>query len=149
MKMFRLRAFALFFVLNIVALSTFDVNSKSPMISEGNATKKPEENLLKDTAILQWVDKITGKSKLIHANVGENTKHEQLNIKVSVCRTASDLEKPENKSFLEIWEFPPEQLPKKLFSGWMLSSSPALSTLISPRHNVWLMKCKNKKIHKN
>lgn len=119
------------------------VFSETPPQQNTPSEAQKEDDLYRNTALLQWVDKITGKSQVIEASVGEQTKHGALTIKVSACKSASDLETPENKAFLEIWEFPPENLPKKLFAGWMFSSSPSLSTLISPRHNLWLLKCRN------
>lgn len=137
----KLRSFAIFLFIMISSLSYVfsEPSTQPPPPSEAHK----EDDLYKNTALLQWVDKITGKSQVIEAPVGEQTKHAALTIKVSACKSASDLETPENKAFLEIWEFPPENLPKKLFAGWMFSSSPSLSTLISPRHNLWLLKCKN------
>lgn len=137
-----------FIFLAAIAPNTKHAKANSPDTTSSKQASN-ETNLQKDTAILQWVDKITGKAQLIKAVVGENMKHEQLRIKVSVCKTSHDLEAPDNISFLEIWEFPNEQLPQKLFTGWMLSSSPALSTLINPRHNIWLIKCKNTRGLKN
>lgn len=96
-------------------------------------------------AQLQWVDKLTGKFQSIHARVGKPTSYQRLKINVSVCRKSAPFEPPESKAFITIWEYPKEELPRKLFSGWMFASSPALSTLVNhPRYNLWLIKCTNK-----
>lgn len=127
----------------IIASSSI-LNSES---SKENISPPTMEELdLKTTyAELQWVDKFTGKFKLIYAKIGETTTYEYLKIYVAVCRRSAAFEPPESKAFLTIWEHPKEELPRKLFSGWMLASSPALSTLTNhPRYNLWLLKCTNK-----
>jgi len=104
-----------------------------------------EASLNTEYAQLQLVDKVTGKFQLIDAKVGETTLYQALNIKVATCRKSAIFEPPESKAFITILEYPKEAKPQKLFSGWMLASSPALSTLTDhPRYNVWLIKCTNK-----
>lgn len=119
-----------------------------PSSDESIESKEEETSLNTKYALLQWVDKVTGRFKLIDAPVGKTISNGQLKIKVSVCRQSAPFETPESKAFVTIWEYPKESLPKKLFSGWMLASSPVVSTLINhPRYNVWLTKCTNKKIN--
>jgi hypothetical protein len=119
-----------------------------PSSDESIESKEEDTSLNTKYALLQWVDKVTGRFKLIDAPVGKTISNGQLKIKVSVCRQSAPFETPESKAFVTIWEYPKESLPKKLFSGWMLASSPVVSTLINhPRYNVWLTKCTNKKIN--
>ncbi|MCP5322728.1 MAG: DUF2155 domain-containing protein [Candidatus Paracaedibacteraceae bacterium] len=127
-----------------IITATNSLSSEST--TENNTLPIEEETNLNTTyAELQWVDKFTGKFKLIYAKVGETTTYEHLKIYLAVCRKSAAFEPPESKAFLTIWEHPKEELPRKLFSGWMLASSPALSTLTNhPRYSLWLLKCTNK-----
>lgn len=137
--------------LGVLPFSTFATEEKktpeqSP-INAGDDTKESQDdgpNLNTTYAQLQWVDKVTGRFKLIQAKVGKTISYQTLKIKVNVCRHSAPFEAPESKSFMTIWEYPIDGLPKKLFSGWMFASSPVLSTLENhPRYNVWLIKCTN------
>jgi hypothetical protein len=105
-------------------------------------SQQADPSLDTEYAQLQGVDKVTGRFQVINAKVGEVTQYQRLKIKVSICRKSAPFEPPESKAFMTIWEYPTEELPKKLFSGWMFASSPALSTLVNhARYNIWLIKC--------
>ena len=141
----------LFCGLCIIPISIFAAQEKKtpedPALKTLDETKESQEDrpdLNTTYAQLQWVDKVTGRFKLIQAKVGKTTSYENLKINVNVCRQSAPYEAPESKSFMTIWEYPKEGFPKKLFSGWMFASSPVLSTLVNhPRYNVWLIKCTN------
>jgi hypothetical protein len=116
--------------------------------SSDESSEFQEEDTLLNTqyAQLQWVDKVTGRFKLIDAKIGKTTPCGRLKIKVDVCRKSAPFAPPESKSFMTIWEHPKNGHKKKLFSGWMFASSPAVSTLLNhPRYNVWLVKCSDEK----
>lgn len=121
--------------------------SQETSLNLSDDSNESQEDCLNLDAIyaqLQLVDKVTGRFKLIQAKVGKTTAYQNLKIKVDICRQSAPFETPESKSFMTIWEYPIERLPKKLFSGWMFASSPALSTLVNhPRYNIWLIKCTN------
>jgi hypothetical protein len=125
------------------------LEESSTIIADENLESHEESQNLNTTyAQLQWVDKVTGRFKLIQAKVGKTITYQTLKINVNVCRQSAPFEAPESKSFMTIWEYPIEGLPKKLFSGWMFASSPVLSTLVNhPRYNVWLVKCTNENMN--
>ena len=59
--------------------------------------------------------------------------------------TAADAppeEPPESAVFLKVMEKRPEEPVTELFTGWMFSSSPALSALEHPVYDVWVLECK-------
>ncbi len=97
------------------------------------------------TAILRTLDKITGRTNTVNAEVGSEFEFGTLTIKVNVCKTRPPEETPENSVFLEITDNPPMGESKKIFGGWMFSSSPALSALDNPVYDIWLLKCVGKK----
>ena len=90
--------------------------------------------------VLRGLDKVTGRLSTMTVNVGEKAEFGALDIYARVCVTHPPEETPENAAFLQVIEKKPEgQL--KLFSGWMFSSSPALSAMEHPVYDVWVIKC--------
>lgn len=97
-----------------------------------------------DTAILRWLDKVTGRVNTLEASVGYRVTIGTLSIDVQTCMTRPPEETPENSAFLKIWENRPEEDTTEVFSGWMFSSSPALSAMDHPVYDVWVLDCVNR-----
>jgi hypothetical protein len=95
------------------------------------------------TAVLQTLDKITGRVRTIEAPVGEAVRFITLSITAHVCRKRPPEEPPESAAFLEIREIKPGEQPRAVFTGWMFASSPAVSALESPVYDVWVLDCKS------
>lgn len=93
-------------------------------------------------AILQGLDKISARTSMIEAPVGSTVHFGTLSIAVRDCEQSSPEDSPENAAFLQIYETPAGEDTKRLFSGWMFSSSPALSELQHPVYDVTLLSCK-------
>ena len=91
--------------------------------------------------VLQGLDKVTGRLSTMTVNVGEKTQFGALDVYARVCYTHPPEEVPENASFLEIVERKPAG-EAKVFSGWMFSSSPALSAMEHPVYDVWVLSCR-------
>lgn len=94
------------------------------------------------TAILQGLDKISARVSQIEAPVGHSVGFGSLSIMVDDCEKSPPEDPPENAAFIQIYETPPGEERKRLFSGWMFSSSPALSGLEHPVYDVTLLGCK-------
>jgi hypothetical protein len=93
-------------------------------------------------AHLQGLDKTTARISQFDAPVGTEVRFGTLTILVRTCRRAPPEATPENAAFLEVFESRPGEQKEKLFSGWMFSSSPALSALEHPVYDVNLLECK-------
>ncbi len=94
---------------------------------------------------LQTLDKSTARTVTLDAKVGSTIEYGSIFIKVQACRKSEPLEKPENAAFLQIWEVPLNAKKSEwLFSGWMFSSSPALSAMDHPVYDVWVLECSGK-----
>ncbi len=115
--------------------------TSQPASDETNEFQDDTPELNTQYAQLQIVDKVTGRFKLINALVNKVVTYQRLKIKASVCRKSAPFDPPESKSFLTVWEQPKDGAKRMLFSGWMVASSPALSTLAHPRYSLWLVKC--------
>jgi hypothetical protein len=93
-------------------------------------------------AILQGLDKISARTSRIETPVGASIQFGTLSIIVHDCEQNPPEDPPESAAFVQIYETPPGEDTKRLFSGWMFSSSPALSELEHPVYDVTLLGCK-------
>lgn len=93
-------------------------------------------------AVLQGLDKISARISRIEAPVGATVKFGTLSIDVRDCEQSPPEDPPENAAFIQIYETPPGEDTKRVFSGWMFSSSPAISELEHPVYDVTLLSCK-------
>ena len=98
------------------------------------------EDISHTQVVLRGLDKITGRLSTMTVNVGEKTTFGALDVYARVCYAHPPEETPENAAFLEIVENK-EDGQLKLFSGWMFSSSPALSAMDHAVYDVWVLKC--------
>ena len=121
----------------IVALASTALAAVAAVASAGAAEMLPEP-----TAQLQGLDKTTARVSQFDAAVGSTVRFGNLSIVVRVCRRSPPEERPENAAFVEIYETRPGEAKERLFSGWMFSSSPALSALEHPVYDVNLLECK-------
>jgi len=94
------------------------------------------------TAVLQGLDKISARVSKFDAPVGQPVGFGTLSIVVRDCERSAPEDDPENAAFVEISETRPGEDKKRLFSGWMFASSPALSALEHPVYDVNLLECK-------
>lgn len=103
-----------------------------------------EANIEYGAVKLRFLDKVTARTVTFDSKVEEVMKFGSIYIKVRACRKTPEMEKPEAASFLQIWEVPPgseTQDSQWVFSGWMFSSSPGLSSMDHPIYDVWVLDC--------
>ncbi len=93
-------------------------------------------------AVMQGLDKITARISRFEAPLGQTANFGTLSIVVRDCEKSAPEERPENAAFVEIYETRPGEEKRRLFSGWMFSSSPALSALEHPVYDLNLLECK-------
>ncbi len=92
-------------------------------------------------ALLQGLDKTSARVSKFEAAVDKPVRFGDLAIVVRDCEKNPPDQRPENAAFLEISELRTGEKPKLLFSGWMFSSSPALSALENPIYDVNVLDC--------
>lgn len=110
---------------------------------------------------LRALDKITGNSIDLTANVGETIHFKSLSVTVRSCQQAPPEDTPESAAYLEIATSTPlekiplgkrqgveagkrnaaKNEPQQIFSGWMFASSPGLNALEHPTYDVWVISC--------
>jgi hypothetical protein len=103
----------------------------------GAAAMTPEP-----VAVLLGLDKITARVSRFDAAVGQSVSFGTLSVVVRDCEKSAPEERPEDAAFVQIYENRPGEEPVRRFSGWMFSSSPALSALEHPVYDVNLLDCK-------
>lgn len=105
---------------------------------EARAREMSEQPRIK----LRSLEKTTARTVTFEADVGSTLKFGTLFIKVQSCQKTSPVERPEAAAFLQIWENPPDKDKAEwVFSGWMFSSSPALSPMDHAIYDVWVLDC--------
>ena len=93
-------------------------------------------------ALIQGLDKINARVSQFEAPVGTSVRFGTLSVVVRDCERSPPEERPENAAFVEVYETRPGETRQRLFSGWMFSSSPALSALEHPVYDLNLLECK-------
>jgi hypothetical protein len=111
-------------------------------LAPSEAANAADEMMPEPIAIMQGLDKITARVSRFEAPVGRPVTFGSLAILVRDCQKSAPEERPENAAFVEVGETRPGEGKVQLFSGWMFSSSPALSALDHPVYDVNLLECK-------
>ena len=107
------------------------------------AVEQPKTEIEGKGAILQGLDKVTARISTLEADNGKMVKFGSLEITVRRCQRSRPDQKLERAAFLEIDNIDPTtKLKKRVFSGWMFASNPALSALEHAVYDVWVKDCK-------
>lgn len=117
-------------------LSRFALLVAALLVSGGAA--HAEDQL---TAKLQALDKVTARISALDAPIDSVVTFGTLEVTVRSCYKAPPEEPPENAVFLEIRELRRNEEPRVVFTGWMFSSTPGLSTLEHPVYDIWVVDC--------
>lgn len=104
--------------------------------------------------MLRALDKVTATTQDFTVDIGDSLSYGSLTVNVKHCEKHPPEEIPETYAFLQIFDKPPVRKGKnakaktqdqeniKVFSGWMLASSPAASALDHRVYDVWVLDCK-------
>ena len=94
-------------------------------------------------ATMQALDKITARISTLSVPVGEARQFGTLEVTIQRCAFHPPEEAPENAAYVVIRDlgYDPSVEPAEVFSGWMFSSSPAISALEHPVYDITLLAC--------
>jgi len=92
-------------------------------------------------AELQILDKIDARVENVDVDVDKEKTYHELKIEVKRCVRSPQESKEENMVFMRIWDVGQGDYTNIVFSGWMLSSNPALHSFEHPIYDVVLLKC--------
>ena len=95
-----------------------------------------------DIHIHFWGTSSLSFSDAIKIEDNEETYFGTLKIIVSTCKASLPEDPPENSAFIQIWDKKFDKEEKKIFSGWMFSSSPSISAVDHAVYDVWVIDCK-------
>jgi hypothetical protein len=107
----------------------------------GFASAAAADTIPEPVALLQGLDKTSARVSQFEAAIGTPVRFGDLSIIVRDCEKNPPDQRPENAAFLEITELRSGEPPRKVFSGWMFASSPALSALENPIYDVNVLDC--------
>ena len=111
------------------------------------------ENLTGNAVVLRALDKVTASTQDFTVSIGERLQYGSLKVDVKHCEKRPPEDIPETYAFLQIFDAPAPKKTKKnkgnpapvedikVFSGWMLSSSPAASALDHRVYDIWVLDC--------
>ena len=97
-------------------------------------------------AVLEGLDKTTARVSTFDAPVDQSVHFGTLVITVRACFKRPPEEPPESAAFLIIDEVRPASTSvetKRVFSGWMFASSPAVSAMEDPIYDITVLDCKS------
>jgi hypothetical protein len=97
-------------------------------------------------AVLQGLDKTTARISRLDAPIDKSVRFGTLAITVRACVKRPPEEPPESAAFLQIDEVRPGDTAvavRRVFSGWMFASSPALSALENPIYDINVLDCRS------
>jgi len=94
-----------------------------------------------EIAILQGLDKITARVTEFQVPVGQRARFGALMIHVQACFATPPTEPPESAAFVKIDELKSGGRQRKMLSGWIYASSPAIHALEHPVYDVWVKEC--------
>lgn len=95
-----------------------------------------------ETAILQTLDKVTGRVRTLEAPIDREVAFGALSIVARTCRKRPPEEPPESAAFLEIAERQAGEQVQTLFRGWMFASAPAVSAMDHAVYDIWVLDCR-------
>ena len=91
--------------------------------------------------VMMGLDKITGRPTRIVAHLNQPVQFATFTITARYCYSTPPSETPETSAFLQIDDHRPDQQPRRVFSGWMYASTPALNAVEHPLYDVWVISC--------
>lgn len=112
-----------------------------PLPTPPVAEETPEPTLDYDIAVLQGLKKVTAETSTFEVPLDTPTHFGTLTITLKKCSKSAPEDRPENVALLLIEDQKPDEPPITAFSGWMFSSSPAISALEHPVYDITLLEC--------
>ncbi|MFV0490528.1 MAG: DUF2155 domain-containing protein [Pseudorhodobacter sp.] len=89
-------------------------------------------------AVIRWLDKVSGETGDLDLSQGQSAVAGRLTIQLDDCRYPSGEEPTDAFAHLTVMD---RLASDPVFSGWMLSDSPALSAMDHSRYDVWVLRC--------
>ena len=92
--------------------------------------------------VARALDKITARTTQLELPQDAVVRFGTLSITARTCRSRPPEEPPETFAFLEIDDVKHDGSADRVFTGWMVASSPGLNALEHPVYDVWVLNCR-------
>ena len=102
------------------------------------------ETIEKKYASFKLLNKTTNKVSTKDILVSSKISWETLNIEVLYCGSTPPTEIPENYVLIDVYDTINNEN-TNIYKGWMISSSPDVTSLQNPIYDLWLVDCINDK----
>ena len=91
---------------------------------------------------IKILDKVSSKTSQLSLNIEQETKFENLIIKILKCKNSEFDDNPEVTAYMQVQDITLKNNDQVyVFSGWTFSSSPSISLFDHPVYDIWLVKC--------
>ena len=91
---------------------------------------------------IKILDKVSSKTSQLSLNIEQETKFENLIIKILKCKNSEFDDNPEVTAYMQVQDITLKNNDKVfVFNGWTFSSSPSISLFDHPIYDIWLIKC--------
>ena len=90
---------------------------------------------------LQILDKISARISNINIVINEKVKYGSIEIEIFDCKKRPPEEVPEDFVLIRIMDEVSPNNFKRVFQGWMLSSSPSIAPFEHPLYDIWVKDC--------
>ena len=90
----------------------------------------------RQNAVINILDKASGKSHMATIPVGNNVEYEKLSFIVRTCKQSDPFQAENFFMFIEI-----SQNNEQIFSGWMDKNEPGKNPLQNADYDMWLVRC--------
>lgn len=90
-------------------------------------------------ATIRLLDRVTGQLEDLDMLSGQTARLDLIDVSLAECRFPTGNPSGDAYAYLEVTD---RAVESKIFAGWMIASSPALSALDHPRFDVWVLRCK-------
>ena len=112
-------------------------------------------NVPKNIAVIKFINKVSSKVETIEIPVGSSKVVDKLILTIRACYGRPENELQENSMFIEVNEKSDSFTKRnnsvakgrKIFSGWMFSSTTSLNPLQHPNYDLWVLECKDGKVN--
>ena len=91
---------------------------------------------------IKILDKVSSKTSQLSLNIEQETKFENLIIKILKCKNSEFDDNPEVTAYMQVQDITLKNNDKVfVFNGWTFSSSTSISLFDHPVYDIWLIKC--------
>ena len=91
---------------------------------------------------IKILDRVSSKTSQLSLNIEQETKFENLIIKILKCKNSEFDDNPEVTAYMQVQDVTLKNNDKVfVFNGWTFSSSPSISLFDHPVYDIWLIKC--------